>query len=72
MSGDIGIHEETIVFYDKTMTETKMVLLKLKGIQLNYHKEESKTEQNKLIDNVQIIVYYIIIIEHQYGKGIYC
>ena len=27
MSGDIGIHEETIVFYDKTMTETKMVLL---------------------------------------------
>ena len=23
MSGDIGIHEETIVFYDKTMTENK-------------------------------------------------
>ena len=50
MSGDIGIHEETIVFYDKTMTKTKMVLLKLKGIQLNYHREES--EQDKLIDNV--------------------
>ena len=32
MSGDIGIHEETVVFYDKTMTETKMVLLNLKGI----------------------------------------
>jgi len=42
MSGDISIHEETIVFYDKTMTKTKMVLLKLKGIQLNYHREESK------------------------------
>ena len=70
MSGDIGIHEETVVFYDKTMTETKMVLLKLKGIQLNYHREES--EQDKLIDNVQIIVYYIITTEHQYGKRIYC
>ena len=44
MSGDIGIHEETIVFYDKTMTETKMVLLKLKGIQLNYHREKSEQE----------------------------
>ena len=32
MSGDIGIHEETIVFYDKTMTETKTVLLNMKGI----------------------------------------
>ena len=38
MSGDIGIHEQTIVFYDKTMTETKMVLLNLKVIQLNYKK----------------------------------
>ena len=38
MSGDIDIHEETIVFYDKKMTKTKMVLLKLKGIQLNYGK----------------------------------
>ena len=51
MSGDIGIHEETVVFYDKTMTETKMVLLKLKGIQLNYHRRE-ESEQDKLIDNV--------------------
>ena len=44
MSGDIGIHEETIVFYDKTMTETKMVLLNLKGIKLNY-KESKPTDQ---------------------------
>ena len=49
MSGDIGIHEETVVFYDKTMTETKMVLLKLKGIQLNYHREESEQEEFDLI-----------------------
>ena len=45
MSGDIGIHEETIVFYDKTMTETKMVLLNLKGIKLNY--TESKPNKSK-------------------------
>ena len=45
MSGDIGIHEETIVFYDKTMTETKMVLLNLKGIKLNY--KESKPDRSK-------------------------
>ena len=45
MSGDIGIHEETIVFYDKTMTETKMVLLNLKGIKLN--SKESKPNKSK-------------------------
>ena len=45
MSGDIGIHEETIVFYDKTMTETKMVLLNMKGIKLNY--KESKLKKKK-------------------------
>ena len=45
MSGDIGIHEETIVFYDKTMTETKMVLLNLKGIKFNY--KESKPNKRK-------------------------
>ena len=45
MSGDIGIHEETIVFYDKTMTETKIVLLNMKGIKLNY--KESKPNKSK-------------------------
>ena len=45
MSGDIGIHEETVVFYDKTMTETKMVLLNLKGIQLNYQKESNPNKK---------------------------
>ena len=45
MSGDIGIHEETIVFYYKTMTETKMVLLNMKGIKLNY--KEGKPNKTK-------------------------
>ena len=46
MSGDIGIHdEETIVFYDKKMTETKLVLLNLKGIKLNY--KEGKPNKSK-------------------------
>ena len=46
MSGDIGIHdEETIVFYDKAMTETKMVLLNMKGIKLNY--KEGKPNKRK-------------------------
>ena len=45
MSGDIDIHEETIVFYDKTMTETKMVLLNMKGIKLNY--KEGKPNKTK-------------------------
>ena len=45
MSGDIGIHEETIVFYDKTMRETKMVLLNMKGIKLNY--KEGKSNKSK-------------------------
>ena len=45
MSGDIGIHEETIVFYDKTMTETKRVLLNMKGIKLNY--KERKPNKTK-------------------------
>ena len=46
MSGDIGIHEETIVFYDKTMTETKKVLHNIKGIELNYKKgKPNKTKK---------------------------
>jgi len=35
MSGDIGL-EEPIIFYDKKMTEAKRVLLKHKGISLEY------------------------------------
>ena len=35
MSGDIGL-EEPIIFYDEELTETKKIILKLKGIELNY------------------------------------
>ena len=36
MSGDIGLHEEPIVFYHREMTEAKMIVLKHKGIKLNF------------------------------------
>ena len=36
--GISGLHDEneTIIFYDEKLTETKLVLLSLKGIKLNY------------------------------------
>ena len=36
MSGDIGLNEQPIIFYDEEITETKKVVLKHKGIQLAY------------------------------------
>ena len=42
MSGDAGLNE-TIVFYSSKMTETKAVLLKHKGIHLNYKSLEIST-----------------------------
>ena len=35
MSGDVGL-DEPIIFYTKKMTQTKVVLLKQKGIELNW------------------------------------
>ena len=35
MSGDVGL-DEPIIFYTKKMTQTKVVLLKQKGIKLNW------------------------------------
>ncbi len=35
MSGDTGL-DEPIIFYHKKMTKAKMVLLSLKGIELQY------------------------------------
>ena len=35
MSGDIGL-EQPIIFYHKRMTEAKQILLKHKGIELDY------------------------------------
>ena len=48
MSGDAGL-DEPIIFYSKKLTESKVVLLSLKGIQLNFieeKKEESNTKWN--------------------------
>jgi len=38
MSGDIGL-EQPIIFYDEEITETKKVVLRHKGIKLNYLEE---------------------------------
>ena len=36
MSGDIGLHEQPIIFYHREMTEAKKILLRHKGIELAY------------------------------------
>ena len=36
MSGDVGLHEQPIVFYHEEMTEAKKIVLRHKGIKLNY------------------------------------
>ena len=43
MSGDIGL-EDPVIFYSEQLTETKIVLLSLKGIQLNFIEEEEDEE----------------------------
>jgi hypothetical protein len=48
MSGYAGL-DEPIIFYSKKLTESKIVLLSLKGIELNFveeKKEESNTKWN--------------------------
>ena len=42
MSGDIGLHEQPIIFYDEEFTEAKKILLRHKGIELAYLKINSK------------------------------
>ena len=41
MSGDSGLNEP-VVFYSKKMTESKIILLSLKGIELNFVEEKKK------------------------------
>ena len=36
MSGDIGLRDDSIIFYSKEMTQTKLVLLAHKGIKLDW------------------------------------
>ena len=47
MSGDAGLHDESIIFYSKKMTESKIILLSLKGIELNFVEEKKKESNNK-------------------------
>jgi len=49
MSGDIGIHDDKIIFYSKKMTQTKLVLLAHKGIKLNWKEYDSYTTTSKRI-----------------------
>tara|TARA_B100001778_G_C18039791_1_gene384888 strand:- start:91 stop:228 length:138 start_codon:yes stop_codon:yes gene_type:complete len=39
MSGDPSL-KETVIFYSEELTETKIALLSLKGIKLNFVEEE--------------------------------
>ena len=43
MSGDIGL-EDPVIFYTEEVTQTKKVLLSLKGIELDFIKEEEDVE----------------------------
>ena len=45
MSGDAGL-EQPVIFYDKKMTETKIVLLSLKGVKFIDEPEESEWKKN--------------------------
>lgn len=44
MSGDIGL-EDPVIFYSKELTRTKVVLLSLKGIKLNFAEELEEEEE---------------------------
>ena len=46
MSGDSGLNEP-VVFYSKKMTESKIILLSLKGIELNFVEEKKEKFNNK-------------------------
>ena len=43
MSGDPSL-KDPVIFYSKELTETKIVLLSLKGIELNFVEEEEYVE----------------------------
>jgi len=42
MSGDIGLHNEPIIFYSKEMTLSKIIVLKHKGIEFDLYKKVVK------------------------------
>ena len=49
MSGDIGLRDDSIIFYSKEMTQTKLVLLEHKGIKLDWKEYEYHTSTSKRI-----------------------
>ena len=48
MSGDIGLHEQPIIFYHRKMTEAKKILLKHKGIELAYLEINNQKDGRKI------------------------
>ena len=63
MSGDVGL-DEPIIFYTKKMTKTKVVLLKKKGIKLNWkevkHYETLSDEKSIQTQEIKKIIIKII------------
>ena len=48
MSGDFGLQHEPILFYSEEMTDSKLIFLKHKGIELNlYQKVMEKLKKSK-------------------------
>ena len=47
MSGDVGLDDQSIVFYTRQMTESKKVLLKHKGIALAYSERNALVIENE-------------------------
>ena len=56
MSGDIGLDDQSIVFYTKVMTESKKVLLRHKGIALEYSEKNNLVLENeKLKEQIKFL-----------------
>tara|TARA_R100000900_G_C3215593_1_gene139607 strand:- start:14 stop:160 length:147 start_codon:yes stop_codon:yes gene_type:complete len=48
MSGDIGLHNEPVIFYSEYMTASKVIVLKHKGIKFDlYNKVVKKIDKLK-------------------------
>ena len=45
MSGDIGLRDEPILFYNEEMTPAKLILLKYKGINYNLYSRVIRAQE---------------------------
>ena len=45
MSGDVGLHEEPILFYSQEMTIAKLIVLKHKGVKYSLYSKAMKKIQ---------------------------